>query len=271
MMSRGFADRMAAYLGVMRKLRSAGATPGSIVLFPIRRRLSNGRNVIVLRSGLRISSPPAEPLLHIFCEVWVEQRYILPSWEFAPGGTVIDIGAHVGVFALWAATRAPATRVICLEPSPVCFEYLCANAAACRLDSIVTLHAACGAAGGTRTLYSRGVDALNSLYTRDLLGSAFHALCQVPMLTLDDVFARCSVEACDLLKLDCEGAEYEILFAASPSTLAKVRRVALEYHVGLNEHGPGELEQFLSDRGFDVQRTPLLDPEGGYMYAQRRR
>ena len=118
-------------------------------------------------------------------------------------------------------------------------------------------------------LYGRGVEAMNSLYDVDSYGSSFSALTRVPVISLDDLFDRLEVRNCGLLKLDCEGAEYDILLNASPATLLKVACISMEYHVGLNCHTPGELECTLKSCGFRVECGPLLDEEGGYLYARR--
>ena len=78
-----------------------------------------------------------------------------------------------------------------------------------------------------------------------------------------------AIECCDLLKIDAEGSEYDILLGARPETLAKVRHMAIEYHVGLNEHRPEELEAHLERLGFATTRFPPLDVEGGHLHASR--
>lgn len=92
----------------------------------------------------------------------------------------------------------------------------------------------------------------------------------VEVITLDDVFERFAIERCDLLKLDCEGGEYEILLGARPETLLCVRHVALEYHVGLTPHRPEELVVRLQELGFDVRLVASpTDVVHGYLYASR--
>jgi hypothetical protein len=72
-----------------------------------------------------------------------------------------------------------------------------------------------------------------------------------------------------LLKLDCEGAEYDILLNASGPLLSKIRQIAVEYHVGLTPHQPEELAERLERDGFETDLQPLVDEEGGYLYASR--
>ncbi len=122
---------------------------------------------------------------------------------------------------------------------------------------------------GSATIYNRGPNSMNTLFTRDRCQSTFQAVATVTLITLDDVFERFDVKQCDLLKLDCEGAEYDILFAAREETLAKVRNIALEYHVGLEDYSPEELKTFLQRQGFEITRFSRSDVEGGHLHASR--
>ena len=111
---------------------------------------------------------------------------------------------------------------------------------------------------------------MNTLYSRDVLGSSFRPLGTVPLLTLDQVFAKFDLDRVGLLKLDCEGAEYEILLNSSDDTLRRISGVAIEYHLGLNDGTPQHLGEFLSKKGFDVTVLPPRSEEDGYMYAKIR-
>jgi len=264
-------SRLANYVRTGVALAKGGVTLSSILLFPIRRRLPRPRCEIALRTGVTIVSPPEEPLLSMFLDIWVTSCYAQRPLELPRGATVIDVGAHVGLFALWVAASHPEAKVIALEPSPGICGFLRDNVSRNRLENITVVQAACGGRRGEELLYSRGPGAMNTLYARDLYGSQFRPLGKTPVLTLDDVFERFAVESCEFLKLDCEGAEYEILFKASADTLRKVERISLEYHMGVTDHAPQELVDFLGSRGFEVELLPPLDVESGYLHAVRRK
>jgi hypothetical protein len=91
----------------------------------------------------------------------------------------------------------------------------------------------------------------------------------VDVLTLDELFSRFQFESCRLLKLDCEGAQYGILYAARAQTLAGIDEINMEYHVGINRHRPEELSRFLRSHGFSVDCGPMLDDETGYLRARK--
>jgi len=264
-------NRLANYVRTGVALAKGGVTLSSILLFPIRRRLPHPRCELRLKNGVTIVSPPEEPLLSMFLDIWATSCYAQRPLELPRGATVIDVGAHVGLFALWVAASHPEANVIALEPSPGICGFLRDNVSRNRLENITVLQAACGGHSGEELLYARGPGAMNTLYARDLYGSQFRLLGKTPVLTLDDVFERFAIESCEFLKLDCEGAEYEILFKASADTLRKVERISLEYHMGVTDQAPQELADFLGARGFEVALLPPLDVEGGYLHAVRRK
>src|SRR6266508_6011309 len=52
----------------------------------------------------------------------------------------------------------------------------------------------------------------------------------VKAVSLKDIFDAHAVEQCDFLKLDCEGAEYDILFSLAVDYFRRIKRIAMEYH-----------------------------------------
>jgi FkbM family methyltransferase len=263
--------RLGDFVARSRRFHRAGVTLSSLLLFPLRRRLPAPRNEIELRGGLRLAAPPGEHLATLFDEVWVNECYGQYPFSAAQHSTVVDIGAHVGVFTLWAASRGPGVRVIAVEPSPENFSFLRRNVQASGLTNVSLLQCACAGQSGTLSLYARGPAALDTLYTHDNYGSSFRPRATVSVITLDELFARFNVQACHLLKLDCEGAEYEILFNATENALRKIQNIVMEYHQGLNQHTAADMVDFLQTHGFEVELGPPLDEEGGYLKATRRR
>ncbi len=76
------------------------------------------------------------------------------------------------------------------------------------------------------------------------------------------------VERCDLLKIDCEGSEYEILQGCTPDALSRVRRIVGEYHEGPYINGTGkELCRFLESRSFRIDHLSPLEVDSGVFCA----
>jgi FkbM family methyltransferase len=146
---------------------------------------------------------------------------------FAPGDVVIDIGAHVGMVSIYLAKRWPFLRIHAFEPHPAnhrnCADNLRANDVAnVQLSNVgvsadrrpLTLRSLIGNTGGATAVF-------------DMPGA--HSSPAAASVTLDDILdaALAPGQRCRLLKIDCEGIEYEIL--PSP-ILERVDFLAAEFH-----------------------------------------
>jgi FkbM family methyltransferase len=205
----------------------------------------------------------------MFLRIWGRHVYVPTGYEVEAHHTVIDIGANVGLFSAWAASQAPGVRVIAMEPSPRICEYLRDNMKRNALGNVTVYEAACGGSAGRATLYSHGYETNNSLYGCDIWGDDYEARYEVEVLSLDDVFRNSGIERCDLLKMNCEGGEYDVLFGCSQETLRRIDRIGMEYHIGRQDRPPQMVAQLLEESGFEVRLLPLHDDEGGYMYGTR--
>src|SRR5438093_401605 len=76
---------------------------------------------LYVRNGVVLSAPSTLSLLFLFDEIWVREFYTPRPYRVQRGDVVIDIGANVGVFALYAATRAADVNVYAYEPFPDSF------------------------------------------------------------------------------------------------------------------------------------------------------
>jgi FkbM family methyltransferase len=172
-------------------------------------------------------------------------------------GPVVDVGAHVGAFAL-AAWERGCRSAHCYEPDPRNRELLARNAAA--MPGVVVHPEAVGGTAGT--LYYRrapaDADTGNGVCAGEPPGQPIAAV------TLDEAIRRAGGRVA-VLKLDCESCEYAAL--ASCTTLALVDRVALEYHAGGDVES---LRALLEASGFVVAVEPGPDEPGrGLLFADR--
>jgi FkbM family methyltransferase len=191
--------------------------------------------------------------LGIFHEVWDHERYTAGSIStVARSGTVVDIGAHIGLFSVFAARKLHARRIISAEPDPANFELLSKNIAANHVENASLVMAAIADESGERRIYNNPSNTGgHNFYARGAPSRL------VRTLSLTELFKSSGVSKCSLLKMDCEGAEMEILENAPDELLRSVSAISLEYH--LDAYSPERLEKFqkrIEGFGFLIEVRP---------------
>jgi FkbM family methyltransferase len=141
--------------------------------------------------------------------------------------TYLNIGANVGAFDVAIHHRwGPGTRGIAVEMNPWTRARLESNLRFNRLETEVVAAAVAGSAGTTELDVTRSGPA-QSLYQSK--GAAADRV-PVQVLRLGDLPSPVEGEAVDLLKVDCEGAEYDIFASVTPDDLNRFRFVVVEIH-----------------------------------------
>jgi FkbM family methyltransferase len=183
---------------------------------------------------------------------------------------IVDLGAHIGTFSVYAATRAPGCRIYAYEPMPAFRDLLEENL---RLN---------GAEARTRCF---GFAAAGHARPRELHvaggGILFPSLVQpreaerterldVPCTTLAEILEGNRLTRVDLLKMDIEGAEYEVLYATPAATLAKICAIRMEYHnLDADGRNVDELRRFLGRTGYTVTHARVTSDTNGILWARR--
>lgn len=217
-----------------------------------------------LRNGLDIESAPGALLVPLYKEIVYKDDYRLRSDPLPPGAVVVDIGANIGMFSLHVAADHGASRVYAFEPFPESFALLRRNVERNHLDAVIAIPLAIAGQSGSRELHMQGRHGVHSLF-----GTSGEAV-RIECITLADAFARYGIARCDFLKLDCEGAEYEILLNTPSDVYARIHRLALEYHDWITDHHHDELVMRLTAEGFTVTTRDHLPSRTGYVFAKRR-
>jgi FkbM family methyltransferase len=243
-------------------------------LFQVRRRA--GRTVTAtLVGGVRVrvypGSAAGSAVVYGSPPDWHEMRV----WArlIRPGDWFVDVGANIGVYALWAAYHG--ARVTALEPDPVAAARARENVALNRLPIDVREAALADRPG--RVPFSTGLDTTNRI-----VRAGDEAVRTVAATTLDDVIAEDLAAATVFLKIDVEGAE-ELVLAGAPRALASGRIAAMQLEwngCGRANFGTGResLAALLASHGYGLYRATngRLEPCGsaetnGNLFALRDR
>lgn len=118
---------------------------------------------------------------------------------------IIDAGSHAGFFSLYVRSLNPEVKIIAVEPEAKNIEQFIIHLKNNVIGNVEIINAALGGSTGSRSFY-QSLDSHNhSLITKTETETT------VPTFSLSDLFKKCIIERVSLLKMDIEGAEYEIL------------------------------------------------------------
>jgi len=148
---------------------------------------------------------------------------------------IVDIGANIGITSLWLNRKFPDAKIYSFEPMQDNFEILQKN-----IDGIANIQAfnfGLGDADGEFDIYSN-VDENNlggfSIYQRendpDNLGTKTVPIGKIQIRTAGDALTELGITKIDLLKIDTEGAEYDILSSIPDHYLQDCQWIMGELH-----------------------------------------
>ena len=200
------------------------------------------------------------------------------------GRTVVDVGANIGAFACLAAERG-AEKIVAVEPFGPNFEVLLSNVAP--YSQITAVRRAIGATSGEpitmRTTEEFMEQAAGEFPGKPVNFGGFHVgdhvggSDTVDTISLAHLMADQGIERIDVLKLDCESAEWPVFLALEPEVFAKIGELCGEYHLVGNVSALGEdradalswLRKKLEANGFTLElASHETNPRLGWFYAR---
>jgi len=158
--------------------------------------------------------------------------------DFKEGDIVIDIGANVGMVSILLAKKFPFLKIYSFEPlkenydnfiknielNNIPKEVITAeNKAVTKDGRSITMSINSANKGGSSTT---DVISINSIMTKENS--------QVESITLEEIFKKYNINKLKLLKIDCEGSEYEILYNADTNLLKNIENLRGEFHENKN-------------------------------------
>lgn len=203
---------------------------------------------------------------YIYDEIFVGNAYDHPRLKLPAQPVIMDVGANVGVYSLWAARKYAPRLLLSYEASPTTYECLsdnvaryvdpkvtkatCFNLAVSRVaDQTLTLHQPPWNSG-----LSTLVDRSKLAWVGELQDKGELISHQVKSTTVSHEIARHGLAAVDVLKIDVEGHFGEVLDGIAAADFAKVRHVVLEaeYADELG-HSRDSLCALLRTKGYTVE------------------
>ena len=183
--------------------------------------------------------------------IFSQAMYTPAPLSIEANDVVVDIGANIGVFSIYAATRTRNT-VYAFEPFPDTYAVLLENIRKNNIRTIVTHQMAVSEVTGMEVFSNAQNGAMNGL---NKLTVRTHDTINVPSISLPDFMERQGLDHIDFLKMDCEGAEGLILPSLSQAYFARINKIAMEFHDGMSPLDHKHLETLLQDAGFTTRIT----------------
>jgi FkbM family methyltransferase len=210
--------------------------------------------LVRLRNGMTITlSEDPYDVATIF-GIFVRKDY----GDVQPGSVVIDIGANIGGFSLFAAACG-ARRVEAYEPNTEAFQCLNRNIRINHLETVIqSRQFAVTNSAGEKVRFPRKASPFNAILP-DHTQADYETIETIDLPRIMQNLGRVQ-----MLKLDCEGAEWDILFSSDRSVLSRFDAIRLEYHLGKGE----EIRSLLERSGFIVKRK-TGNRDAGIMWLKR--
>ena len=213
--------------------------------------MSSARGLIEDGQGLCFEHVGGEEAEFLYHEIFVRRSYLAHGVQLPLTGspTVIDVGANIGLFALFCARENPRCRIVAVEPAPAAFAALERNLSHLRHAHCVERALADSAlAHGRLTVYADAPGessrhprerTMQRARLREAAGSSNSAAaaagpaaevvtCAVG--TLSALLDERAIRRVDLLKIDCEGDELRVLRGLTAADMRRVHQVVAEVH-----------------------------------------
>lgn len=214
--------------------------------------------------NLKLLTPKASSLtLESIVDEIKKDTYKINRLQFKKNDLVIDIGGHTGAWAIYLAKKFPFIKIYSFEPVPDNFRLFKKNIRVNKVKNIKVFNLAVTGCG--QDLEINYSFLATSLASAALANSHLpeETTCLVKSITLDDIFEKNGLKKCKLLKIDCEGTEYEILF--NTKYLGRIEYLSGEFHINQKLEAQGysikklasHCQKFIKEKNITLTTTRI--------------
>ncbi len=203
-------------------------------------------------------------LYQVFKEIFMEDVYGINmlAKKLPPNPVVIDIGANAGFFNILLLSKIKSAQILAYEPllSNTRFFETVINENKGLSDHIELSQAAVtGAEKQSIDLF------MEDTSDNQVVASIFAGFNKdnrkkitVPCISLSNIVSSHQLKTIDLLKMDCEGSEYDILYNTPPEVVRLAKHIAIEVHnVDENKNNFSTLSKYLESLGYTISAAPI--------------
>jgi FkbM family methyltransferase len=186
-------------------------------------------------------------------EIWTDECYFKGGYDIKKGDRVIDIGGHIGLFSVLAA-KLGASKVVTFEPVKNSYDILVSNIKENSVETIIEPYNIAITADGREVNLNTNFEDPNwNTGSPRVLEEGKTGETKAQSKKLDTIYREHGFyeHGCDFLKIDCEGAEYEILYSAASEIFQATKTISMEFHHSLQDGKM--LSNFLEHKGYEVK------------------
>lgn len=212
--------------------------------------------------------------LSVIEEIFIDRMYrSTESLIFSlQSSTILDIGAHIGLFSIYAAILNPQIKIIALEPEPDNFNLMKENLKLNHIKNIVVKNMALVNNDQKDIILQLSKNTHNHIVPLSnchIVDSANKEI-SVPAVNLEKIIIKNKLDKIGLLKMDIEGGEFDIFQNLNQNTWSKIQNIAMEYHE-LGNNKRADLENIIRSHGFSVEHFPNhFDKRFGLLVCRNR-
>jgi FkbM family methyltransferase len=201
----------------------------------------------------------------IIYENFICNVYTPEGFEIKEKDVVIDIGAHIGIFSIFASKFA--SKIYSFEPNDDSFAIFKENIEINKVKNIYPFKMAVSNRTGEKELFiNKDNSGNNSFYLKN--GSL---KLTVPTISLEDFIDSNGISKIDFLKMDCEGGEYDIIFNCPRRILDMIEKISMECHDINSDWNAAALRKFLENNGFIVNIQLNTYAGSPYFFAKNKK
>ena len=189
---------------------------------------------------LCVIDPHERDTRYIYDEIFVNRIYDHPDMRVAHHPVIMDVGANIGLYGVWAHRQYRPKDLYCYEASPRTFAYLEANVANLVDAETTRVHLRnrplASVSGKALTLYqsplvsgiSTLLDKSKVAWVQQLTASNEIGTHAVVTSTVSAEMRENQIAAIDILKIDVEGYFMEVLKGIADADFERIRNIVIE-------------------------------------------
>jgi FkbM family methyltransferase len=197
-------------------------------------------------------------------ETWQENVYRLHEYQFSYNGVFVDIGANIGAVSIFVDSFNKnrgfenKIKVYAVEPEPNNLYLLKQNIENNPTENITIINNAIWHEEKMVLISNRGGNS-NIMEPEEDTS-------EVLAITLETLFSTYDIKEVDVMKIDIEGAEFDLILNTPEETLGKIKTLVLEFDKSFDGRFGKMIEKLSKQFGIDILGSP---ERGGYVYANR--